>query len=220
MKREDIYCFDANAELGIVNRNLPHWSQSGTLCFVSWRAADSLPSLVLERLDNQIADQLRKHHLSPLDWKEELIKHDAIQRGRVHWDLFELRDRFLDQGHGQCLLAQHKCSEIVERGLRYFDEDRYFLTDMVVMPNHVHFIAAFRNQDTFLKQCAEWKRFMARDIHKVVGQRGNYWQVDQFDHLIRSLAQFEHYRRYISENPIKAKLAPGTYRHFQKPLTT
>jgi type I restriction enzyme R subunit len=219
MKREDICCFDAEADLSIIDRNLPHWSQSGTLCFVTWRAADSLPSDVLERLDLQIADELRRHDLDPFrDWKSELAKRDSTQRGRVQWDLFATRDRFLDQGYGRCLLAAPACSEIVEKSLLHFDEDRYFLTDAVVMPNHVHFLAAFANQDTFLKQCAEWKRFMAREIHKVVGQRGDYWQVDQFDHLIRTPDQFKHYRRYIAENPIKAHLPSGSYRHYQKQL--
>jgi hypothetical protein len=37
--------------------------------------------------------------------------------------------------------------------------------------------------------------------------------------LIRSPEQFEHYRRYIADNPKRAELSAGMYRHFQKELT-
>ena len=107
---------------------------------------------------------------------------------------------------------------IVEDGLRKFDEDRYFMTDLVVMPNHVHFIAAFRDEESFLKQCTDWKRYMARQINRAVGRKGDYWQVDQFDHLIRSPEQFDHYRLYIAENPVQASLAASQFRHYQKVL--
>jgi hypothetical protein len=46
-----------------------------------------------------------------------------------------------------------------------------------------------------------------------------FWQLEHFDHLVRSAEQFEHYRRYIAENPQKAKLTEGMYRHFSKRFT-
>jgi type I restriction enzyme R subunit len=69
-----------------------------------------------------------------------------------------------------------------------------------------------------LKQCTEWKRYTGRQVNKRLGLDGEFWQVDQFDHLIRSPEQFEHYRRYISENPQRAKLKEGSFLHYQKPL--
>jgi len=178
-----------------------------------------LPKSVLARLDREIADVLRAQGLCPdNDWKRQLAKRDPKDRGRVQWKLFATRDKFLDEGHGTCLLADSGLSEVVEKSLKHFDEDRYYLTDAVVMPNHVHFIAAFCDEVTFLKQNAEWKRFTAREINQQVGQTGPFWQVDQFDHLIRSPEQFDHYRRYIADNPIRAKLSKNQFRHFQKDL--
>ena len=46
-----------------------------------------------------------------------------------------------------------------------------------------------------------------------------FWQVEQFDHLVRSQEQFDYLQRYIAANPSRAKLAPGTYRHFSKDLS-
>lgn len=221
MKGEEIGFFDRQAEWSVVERALPHWAQAGALCFVTWRAADALPATVLARLDREISELLRGQGLDPTgDWKRDLGQRNAKQRGQIQWKLFATRDKFLDQGYGECLRAQPELSKIVENSLRIFDEDRYFLTDAVVMPNHVHFIAAFRDESTFLKQNTEWKRFSARAINKHVGRRGEYWQVDQFDHLVRSPHQFDHYRRYIADNPKQAKCSAEKFRHYQKELAS
>ncbi|MEQ1829780.1 MAG: transposase [Pirellula sp.] len=219
MQREDIGYFDPAADFAIAERGLPHWVQSGTVCFITWRAADSLPKSVLERIDSELAIILRQHGLDPTaDWQQELGRRNQSLRGQVHWDLFATRDKFLDQGHGLCLLGREACYQIVIESLTHFDTDRYFLTDVVVMPNHVHFMAAFEDAESMLKQCEDWKRFTARKINRVVGRTGDFWQPDQFDHLIRSSEQFERYRRYIAENSKQAGLSEGTYLHFQKPL--
>lgn len=219
MKREDVGFFDRNEDWSVIERALPHWAQAGSLCFVTWRANDSLPASVLDRLDREITEVLRTAGLDREgDWRTSLASRHPAQRGRVQWKLFEVRDRYLDQGHGECLLERSELSGIVESSLRKFDEDQYFLTDSVVMPNHVHFIAAFAEEAAMMKQCTEWKRFMAREINKQAGRSGEFWQVDQFDHLIRSPEQFEHYRRYIADNPKRVGLRSCEYRHYQKEL--
>jgi putative transposase len=41
--------FDPDAEVTIVERRLPHWSQPGVICFVTFRTYDSMPADVLNR---------------------------------------------------------------------------------------------------------------------------------------------------------------------------
>ena len=41
--------FDPHAEYAVVERRLPHWAQAGTMCFITWRSFDSIPSTVLRR---------------------------------------------------------------------------------------------------------------------------------------------------------------------------
>ena len=36
--------FDPNDELLITQRKLPHWAQAGSVVFITWRTADSMPS--------------------------------------------------------------------------------------------------------------------------------------------------------------------------------
>ncbi len=44
-------------------------------------------------------------------------------------------ERWLDAGHGSCLLRRSDCTRIVDDTLRHFDGDRLALISSVVMPN-------------------------------------------------------------------------------------
>jgi type I restriction enzyme R subunit len=90
------------------------------------------------------------------------------------------------------------------------------MTDFVIMPNHAHLLAAFPTPEAMGDQCAAWRRYTARHINQRLQQRGEFWQDEGFDHLVRSPEHFEYYRRYIAENPIKAHLRPGEYRLYSR----
>ena len=221
MDQQDIAFFDPKAEWSVVERGLPHWMQPGCVVFITWRLRDSLPADVLQRLDVEIEDILRSERLdASANWKCQLASRDPRSRGEVQWKLFAIRDKFLDCGYGTCPLANPSDATVVLKSLQKFDGDRYFLTDAVIMPNHAHFLCAFASESDMLKQCTAWKRYTGRQINSRLGLSGEFWQVDQFDHLIRSPEQFDHYRRYIAENPRCANLQKGTFLSFQKRLTT
>ncbi|MDB4491738.1 transposase [bacterium] len=90
-----------------------------------------------------------------------------------------------------------------------FSVRRRFMHDFVIMPNHVHLLSSFSDQEGLLKQCDSWKHFTARQINKRLGQAGRFWQQDAFDHLARHEAQFERSRAYLAENPRKAGFQKG-----------
>ncbi|TWU15406.1 hypothetical protein [Allorhodopirellula heiligendammensis] len=220
MNQDDLRFFDRDEDFCVFEeRALPHWMQAGTLCFITWRLHDALPGEVYDRIDREVASLLKSHTIACDEtWSEYLSKLDLKTRSQMQWKLFMIRDKFLDQGWGRCPLREPQHAEIVLNSLRHFDEDRYFLTDVAVMPNHLHFIAAFQSQDAMLTQCEAWKRFTGRTVHRMEGRRGEFWQVDQFDHLIRSEAQFSHFKKYIADNPSQAGLSEGDFLHFHKPL--
>jgi len=215
----ELQFFDAKQDFAVAWKSLPHWAQAGTVCFITWRTADSLPVTVLERFTSERNTLLRDFGLDPVrNWKDDLSKLPARERGRVHWSLFSAWDRQLDVGRGACVLARPELSQVVEKSLLHFDGDRYVLTDAVVMPNHVHLLVAFHDENMLLSQCTSWKRYTGGQINKILCNRGEFWQVEQFDHLVRSPEQFEHYRRYIAENPHKAGLPASAYRWYSKKL--
>ena len=45
------HLFDREGEVLIVERRLPHWSQAGAICFITWRTLDSMPQPVLWMLE-------------------------------------------------------------------------------------------------------------------------------------------------------------------------
>jgi len=118
------------------------------------------------------------------------------------------------------VLRQPELAAIVEESLLRFDEQRYMLVDAVVMPNHVHLLAAFPDDVSMATQCESWKRYTSRQINMRLNRKGEFWQVEAFDHLVRSEEQFAHYRQYIAENGAKAGLKPGEYRWMSKELAT
>jgi type I restriction enzyme R subunit len=90
------------------------------------------------------------------------------------------------------------------------------MSDFVVMPNHVHLLAAFADEKGMLEQCDSWKHYTAREINRRLGRSGRLWQQDGFDHLVRSTRHYEAFRRYIADNPKKARLKSGEFVHYSK----
>ena len=227
-----VQVFDPRQEWGVVERRLPHWSQAGTLAFVTWRTWDSIPKRVLETWLAEREEWLRRvgadgearggslrepasrgaRRLQSADGLTPEAAREFQRYSSERWN------EHLDACHGECVLRRSELSQIVADSLLSFDGDRYELTDFVVMPNHVHLLAAFPDEVSMLRQCDSWKHFTAVEINRALGRRGRFWQQDGFDHLVRSLEQFERLRRYIGENPRRARLGEGEFRHWAKVL--
>lgn len=235
-----IEVFDPQRVVKLVERRLPHWSQAGTITFITWRTWDSMPQRVIrtwqserdawlcrngidpavlltlrvrKRCDRSILDEDGRNRVSPRAERGE-YRLDALPPEKRRLFRQFVSDRWndhLDGLHGACVLRRRELADIVAASLRHFDGDRYDLTDFVVMPNHVHLLAAFPDEDAMLVQCESWKRYTAMRINRILGRRGRFWQQDGFDHLVRSEEQFDHLRRYIAGNPTRAGLGPGQF---------
>ncbi len=214
-----IRVYDPKAEVSIVERRLPHWSQAGTICFITFRTADSVPEQVLTRWRGERLKWLRDHGIDPSskEWRKLVKNLDPGLQNEYHQTFSRRWHEELDKCHGECPFRDMRLAEIIVNSLKYFDSDRYELTDFVVMPNHAHLLAAFPDEEQMLLQCESWKHFTAREINRVLKRKGRFWQQDDFDHLVRSVEQFEYLREYIRDNPHKARLERGTYVHESKP---
>lgn len=212
--------FDPEQDIAIVYRRLPHWSQAGAVCFITWRTFDSIPAPVLRQWLDERGQYLRRHGIDPsaADWRGQLNRLAPRIRNEFYRTFSDRWNDHLDACHGACVLRRPELSCIVADSLLHFDGQRYDLTDFVVMPNHVHVLVAFPDEESLLKQCESWKHFTATQINRRLGQKGRFWQQDGFDHLVRSQEQFDYLRRYIADNPRRAGLRPGEFVHFSKPL--
>lgn len=212
--------FDPKTDVAIVERKLPHWSQPGTVAFVTWRTIDSMPAAVVKQWFADRDRWLRAHLIDPAqpNWREKLRE---LDQGLVCEFLETFWNRWqdsLDECHGACVFRRPELGEIVAKSLRHFDNDRYLLLDFVVMPNHIHLLASFPSKEAMLDQCESWKHYTATQINRRLGQHGRFWQQDGFDHLMRSEEQFAHLRRYIATNPEKARLREGEFKRYSRQL--
>ena len=172
--------FDPDAEIAVTERRLPHWAQAGTLCFLTWRTWDSIPQQVLSRWLSDRASWLARHGIDPLGdgWRNRLAALPSAARSEFHRSFADRWHAMLDECQGECVLRRPELGRLVAASLRHFDEDRYTLTDFVVMPNHVHILAVFPDEQTMLAQCENWKHYTAVRINKALGRVGRFWQVD------------------------------------------
>ncbi|MFO0866871.1 MAG: transposase [Gemmataceae bacterium] len=205
--------FDPTAEYAVVERKLPLWSQAGAMCFLTWRAIDSIPANVLSRWHAERDEWLRSHAIdssSPF-WRRDFEQLPQPVRAEFSRKFSTAWHDHLDTGHGACVLRRPEIAKIVRDSLLYGDGKLYDLDAFVVMPNHVHILAAFVDEQGMLDQCKSWKYFTSVKINRILGQTCRFWQQDGFDHLVRSMEHLEAFRRYIRANPDKAMLRVGEY---------
>ena len=204
--------FDPKAPFSVGEHFRPHWSQAGAIVFITFRTADSIPRDVLERWNEQKLSWLKTHaNITTTDWRRAVSDLSDDLR-RKFWKTFDrCREDFLDTCHGKCVLRRRELAQIVADSLLHFDGERYRMGDFIVMPNHVHLLAAFPSEDELVRQCDSWLHFTARQINLQLGRKGKFWQQEPFDHLVRSETQYEYLREYIRDNGTKANLPTGDY---------
>jgi putative transposase len=163
------------------NGYLPHRDAPGLIQFVTFRLADAFPTVLRS------------------EW-EALLKIEDDRRRRIELEVY------LDKGRGECHLRRGQIAAIVEGSLLFRHELEYELRAWIIMPNHVHLL--FRVQDVPMCRLVDaWKGFTAKAANKLLGRRGQFWQEGYWDTYMRDEEHESRTRRYIENNPVKAKLA-------------
>lgn len=210
--------FDRNLDWEIGFRFRPHWVQAGAIVFVTMRQDDSIPVDVMRQWDIERTEWLRRLGIDPnASNLMELIK--SLPQVKQEWyrRFWTVRvEKYLDCLHGSCRLRDRENASLVAQALRYFDGDRYELGDFVVMPNHVHLLAAFRTEEDMKDSLSSWMRFTARTINARAGKRGAFWFPEPFDHMPRSIEKYEQLREYIRDNPVRARLKDDEFVYYRR----
>ena len=196
------------SEVDIYSLQLPHWRQAGVTYFVTWRLADSLPQSKLLQLQAERAAWFHVHGIEAPGQLETLPKD---QRQEYH-RLFTSRvHQWLNVGLGGCELRESPCAQVVVDALRHFDGRRYTLDAFIIMPNHVHALVSPAMEWRLDQILHSWKSYTASAINRLLQRQGVFWLDETWDHIVRSVAQLEHFRQYIQENPVKARLPKGEF---------
>lgn len=170
---------------------LPHWYQHGSVQFVTFRLADSMPQTVINKYKSIRNKWLATH---PEPWDRDTCKqyYNVIKKKMDWW---------VEQGYGKCVLAKSEARQLVVDSLEYYNGTRYLLHAYVIMPNHVHLLLSPISEHTLAETIGSIKRFTATAINKMLGTTGPVWQREMFDRLVRNEQEFERYVRYIQANP-------------------
>ncbi len=87
------------------------------------------------------------------------------------------------------------------------------------MPNHVHVLTSLDEGELLRKILSSWKSYTANRLNEYLGLQGSFWQEDYFDRLVRDADHFVRCVRYIRRNPLKARLQPDEYTHYEDALS-
>jgi putative transposase len=146
--------------------------------------------------------------LHPEPWTVE-VEHEYHERFSCQ------TEKWLDEGHGSCVLRHSKCREIVTGALMHFEGKRCHQISWVVMPNHVHPLFVLRGGEELAALLHSWNGFSGQEINVLLGRRGTFWQKDYFDRLLRDGQHLDNCIRYIRRNPAKATLREGEFTLFE-----
>jgi REP element-mobilizing transposase RayT len=162
------------------NGYLPHRDEPGLIQFVTFRLIDAFPA------------ELRS------EW-EALLKIEDDRKRRIELEAY------LDKGRGACHLRRPEVAKMVEASLLFRHDVQYDLKAWVIMPNHLHLLVLVR--DVPMWQLVDaWKGYTAKQANKILGCKGQFWQDGYWDTYMRDDAHGSSTRRYIENNPTKAKL--------------
>ncbi|PJJ59078.1 REP-associated tyrosine transposase [Hymenobacter chitinivorans] len=172
-------------------RNLPHRLPPGSDIFLTFRLADSLPGNIILRLQLQFSSG------------EETEDNYAKQRR-----YFGKFDNLLDGAtHGPIWLQEPRIADLVGASLRHFHGKAYQLICYCIMPNHVHLVVSFPDEAPPLaKTIQRIKGYTALQANQLLNRRGQFWQRETYDHIIRSSEEMQRVIAYTINNPVKAGL--------------
>ncbi len=167
--------------------------EAKTRGFLGWHQRGYLPHRDAPGLTQFVTCRL--HDSFPLsrraEWEALLRIEDNRQR-RI-----QLED-YLDRGHGACWLRRPEIAAQAEGALRESDGQ-----------DHVHVLVRIRGTPMAVIT-KNWKGRIAREANKLLRRQGPFWEREYWDTYMRDAEQLVRARRYIEQNPVKARLVCQT----------
>jgi REP element-mobilizing transposase RayT len=177
---------------------LPHREGEHPIYFVTFRLADSLP--------RDFVLQLRRRRESTKKVMPAAEAAAGPARATELRSLLRTAERCLDSGLGKCHMRDSRIAKIVADAIQHFRGTRYELLAWCVMPNHVHVVFSPLGENRLDGILHSWKSFSALMANRLLRRRGNFWQREYFDHLVRNEGSLLKILQYVKENLTRAGL--------------
>lgn len=134
------------------------------------------------------------------------------ERRLPHWEL-DGAVYFVTFSTWEKLELTPEARQAVMDACLFFNQQRYKIFVLVVMPDHVHLLiqpwqnpkGEFWTLSTIMNSI---KGFSAKQIPKVMKHIGIVWQGERYDRIIRNEQEFLNTWNYIRQNPVAANLSP------------
>lgn len=182
-------------------RNLPHWTANGSIYWITFRLADSIPQSKLNQWKSEREQWLQLH---PQPW-------DSGTLAEYQHNFGDRLEMWLDRGYGSCSLRNPECRELVRQSIMKCHGTRHQLHHGVIMPNHVHLLLEPFEGESLAKLLQGMKGGSSFKCNQISGKTGRFWMQESYDHIVRDRDEYAHFVRYIRSNPLKAKLRLGEY---------
>lgn len=187
-------------------RHLPHIQPPGATLFVTFRLANSIPAETMRQLLEE-QERIEKRLLQIGDPHERVRQADREQRR-----MFGKWDKALDSAQcGPFWLRDERIAALVAESLHHLDNRRYTLEAFCIMPNHVHLVFTPLEKDSgtyYLLSSIlhSLKRYTAVRANRILERQGDFWQHENYDHVVRDEKEFHRIVTYILNNPVSAGL--------------
>jgi REP element-mobilizing transposase RayT len=113
----------------------------------------------------------------------------------------------MDAGHGACLFRHPKYAAELRRAILHFHEVRYEVGCFVIMANHCHLAIRLLEDYQLEAEVGAMKGVTANFVNRGEGRRGELWQQESFDRIIRDAEHLYRVVQYIGANPRRAGIA-------------
>ncbi len=199
-------------------RHLPHYTPDGYALFITSRLANSLPQEIIEKLKIK----KEKNYKLIAGIKNQKIKKEKYSESKSQY--FELFDDALEKfSNGPYWLSQSNIAKIILDSIHFRNSKVYHLFAFTIMPNHIHVIFKpivgqfgklsykTKNEKYILGNImGSFKRHTAKECNIILKRTGQFWQHENYDHVIRNHQELINTVSYIINNPVKAGLVDNS----------
>ncbi len=182
-------------------RNLPHINPIEGTYFVTFCLADTISQPEIRQL-------IQKHEMN----LNQLRRNPKVSSNQIDLEnrkYFKKLDEAIHVAKGKHYLKDDRISQAVAEALHFWQEKKIDLMSYCIMSNHVHIVLRLleHEPEVFLRDVLESiKKFSAKKANHILRRKGQFWQHESFDRLVRDREELHRIISYVLDNPTKARL--------------
>ncbi len=187
-------------------RHLPHIQPPGATLFITSRLVGSIPTEVLQQLraEAERVEAILARLSNPQERDERAYLEQRLLFGK--WDT-----ALNTAQSGPFWLHDPRIADLMAKSLHHRDRKVYDIVAYCIMPNHIHtvYTPLLKDNGAYHAMSAimhSLKRYTARESNLLLGREGQFWQHENYDHVVRDEAELRRIIWYALNNPVKAGL--------------